>query len=163
MLDRHATSTYLHEAAIAFGLLSPEDWWSYAVLVMQQQETFFDIPSENLSSVQIRKKLVGRTLRTTCIELKLIYRSPFARIDFASSITSQLPRRTCSSSPLERTDKTLVRARRCSICSRQRTVRTEGTARRISSSTTVRLRFLPRLCIFELPFDRQPNSTQPML
>jgi hypothetical protein len=49
---RHGTSTYLHEAALAFGLLSPESFWDYFKLLMVHQEVsraFSPFPLERLA------------------------------------------------------------------------------------------------------------------
>jgi hypothetical protein len=41
----HATSTLLHEVALAFGRLAPERFWPFSQALMDGQEAFFDRPA----------------------------------------------------------------------------------------------------------------------
>ncbi|KAL7411573.1 hypothetical protein BDY24DRAFT_395350 [Mrakia frigida] len=62
----HATSTYLHEAALAFGAVSPSNFWTYFKLLFVHQEDYFDRPASSLTSVQIRENLA--TLASQVLE-----------------------------------------------------------------------------------------------
>ncbi|KAF9057817.1 hypothetical protein BJ165DRAFT_1521162 [Panaeolus papilionaceus] len=53
----HATSTYVHEAALAALRVSPENFWPFSLALFKNQEQFFDIPTQDLSAKQIREKL----------------------------------------------------------------------------------------------------------
>ncbi|PPQ63153.1 hypothetical protein CVT24_005793 [Panaeolus cyanescens] len=53
----HATSTYVHEAALAALRVSPENFWTFSLALFKHQEQFFDIPTQDLSARQIREKL----------------------------------------------------------------------------------------------------------
>ncbi|KAF8165690.1 hypothetical protein B0H34DRAFT_248668 [Crassisporium funariophilum] len=53
----HASSTLTHEAGLAALRVSPENFWSFSLLLFQHQEEYFDIPSQDLSPRQIRENL----------------------------------------------------------------------------------------------------------
>ncbi|KAJ8588908.1 hypothetical protein M405DRAFT_768485 [Rhizopogon salebrosus TDB-379] len=55
----HATSTYTHEAGLAVVRAAPEKFWAYSLALFKQQAEFFDIPSADMTPLQIREKLAN--------------------------------------------------------------------------------------------------------
>jgi hypothetical protein len=53
----HGSSTFTHEAGLAVARVAPEKFWPFSLLLLQRQGEFYDIPTSNLSPVQIRGKL----------------------------------------------------------------------------------------------------------
>ncbi|KAF7965680.1 hypothetical protein HWV62_9103 [Athelia sp. TMB] len=54
----HASSTFVHEAALGVLRVSPESFWPFSLGLFQKQGEYFDIPSSTLTPLQIREKLV---------------------------------------------------------------------------------------------------------
>ncbi|EAU84200.1 hypothetical protein CC1G_08130 [Coprinopsis cinerea okayama7 len=55
----HSASTLTHEAALAVLRASPENFWTYSLALFKNQSDYFDIPTANLTPLQIREKLVA--------------------------------------------------------------------------------------------------------
>ncbi|KDQ64204.1 hypothetical protein JAAARDRAFT_27831 [Jaapia argillacea MUCL 33604] len=55
----HGTSTFTHEAALAVARVSPQDFWKFSLVLFKNQGDYFDIPSSQLTPLQIREKLVA--------------------------------------------------------------------------------------------------------
>ncbi|KAL0061683.1 hypothetical protein AAF712_011490 [Marasmius tenuissimus] len=53
----HASSTFVHEAGLAVARVAPEKFWSFSLALFKSQEEYFDIPTSNLTPIQIREKL----------------------------------------------------------------------------------------------------------
>ncbi|KIM46542.1 hypothetical protein M413DRAFT_65587 [Hebeloma cylindrosporum] len=53
----HATSTLVHEAALAALRVSPENFWAFSIALFKRQEEYFDGPTVDLTIRQIREKL----------------------------------------------------------------------------------------------------------
>ncbi|KAK1227553.1 hypothetical protein PQX77_009462 [Marasmius sp. AFHP31] len=53
----HASSTFVHEAGLAVARVSPEKFWSFSLALFKSQDEYFDIPTSNLTPIQIREKL----------------------------------------------------------------------------------------------------------
>lgn len=55
----HATSTLVHEFALAVIRVSPENFWRFSLLLFENQEKFFDIPTSSMTPIQIRNQLAS--------------------------------------------------------------------------------------------------------
>jgi len=53
----HATSTLVHEAALAALRVSPDNFWAFSLALFKRQVEYFDAPSQDLTIRQIREKL----------------------------------------------------------------------------------------------------------
>ncbi|KDR84094.1 hypothetical protein GALMADRAFT_275301 [Galerina marginata CBS 339.88] len=53
----HAMSTLTSEAGLAVLRLSPENFWPFSLALYKHQEEYFDIPSQDLTTRQVREKL----------------------------------------------------------------------------------------------------------
>ncbi|KAF8638600.1 hypothetical protein AX17_002141 [Amanita inopinata Kibby_2008] len=53
----HASSTLTHEAGLAVLRASPENYWKFSLALFKHQGDYFDVPSQNLTPLQIRDKL----------------------------------------------------------------------------------------------------------
>ncbi|KIY52623.1 hypothetical protein FISHEDRAFT_55820 [Fistulina hepatica ATCC 64428] len=54
----HASSTLVHEAALAVVRAAPQQYWHYSLKLFEHQKQFFDIPSATKTPLQIREELV---------------------------------------------------------------------------------------------------------
>ncbi|KZT29378.1 hypothetical protein NEOLEDRAFT_1107084 [Neolentinus lepideus HHB14362 ss-1] len=55
----HASSTFTHEAGLAAARVAPEKFWAFSLALFKKQTDFFDIPSSNLTPIQIREQLAA--------------------------------------------------------------------------------------------------------
>ncbi|KAI9467115.1 hypothetical protein BJY52DRAFT_1236521 [Lactarius psammicola] len=55
----HGSSTFTHEAGLAVARVAPEKFWPFSLLLLQRQGEYYDIPTSNLSPIQIREKLAS--------------------------------------------------------------------------------------------------------
>ncbi|KAF8961116.1 hypothetical protein BDZ97DRAFT_1258055 [Flammula alnicola] len=53
----HAMSTLTNEAGLAVLRVSPENFWPFSLSLFQHQEEYFDIPTQDLTSRQVRENL----------------------------------------------------------------------------------------------------------
>ncbi|TFY69183.1 hypothetical protein EVG20_g3257 [Dentipellis fragilis] len=53
----HGASTFVHEAGLAVARVAPDKFWAFSLALFKRQEEFYDIPTSNLTPVQIREKL----------------------------------------------------------------------------------------------------------
>ena len=44
--------------------MAPEDFWKFSLALFKQQGEYFDIPTSNLTPIQIREKLAALVLET---------------------------------------------------------------------------------------------------
>ncbi|RXW25803.1 hypothetical protein EST38_g10 [Candolleomyces aberdarensis] len=54
----HSASTLTHEAGLAVLRASPEHFWPFSLALFKHQDEYFDIPTANLTPLQIRAKLI---------------------------------------------------------------------------------------------------------
>jgi len=55
----HASSTLTHEAGLAVARVTPAQFWSFSLRLLQRQEEYYDIPTSTLTPIQIREKLAS--------------------------------------------------------------------------------------------------------
>ncbi|KAG8802913.1 hypothetical protein FRC17_006315, partial [Serendipita sp. 399] len=62
----HSSSTLVHEAGLAVAKVAPESFWKYSLALFKAQDQFYDMPTANLTPVQIREQLaeLGKTSGT---------------------------------------------------------------------------------------------------
>ncbi|KAF9075071.1 hypothetical protein BDP27DRAFT_1315463 [Rhodocollybia butyracea] len=53
----HASSTLVHEAGLAVARVAPQQFWPFALALFKVQGEYFDIPTSNLTPLQVRDKL----------------------------------------------------------------------------------------------------------
>lgn len=55
----HASSTLVHEAALAVAKVAPAAYWAYSLALFKAQEGFYDIPMESSTPAATRDKLAS--------------------------------------------------------------------------------------------------------
>ncbi|THH14304.1 hypothetical protein EW146_g6011 [Bondarzewia mesenterica] len=53
----HASSTLTHEAGLAVIRAAAEQFWPFSILLFQNQTDYFDVPTSEMTPIQIRDKL----------------------------------------------------------------------------------------------------------
>ncbi|KAH9938097.1 thioredoxin-like protein [Fomitopsis serialis] len=66
----HSSSTFVHEAGLAVARVAPQSFWTFSLALFKQQGEYFDIPTSNLTPVQIRAKLAELVSQTDLLALK---------------------------------------------------------------------------------------------
>lgn len=53
----HASSTLVHEVALAVAKVAPASFWAYSLALFKAQESFYDIPTQSVPPAVTREKL----------------------------------------------------------------------------------------------------------